>query len=80
MLAGMVIGGALVYFLDPEHGPERRARAAAWWERNREPVLGSAAAAASTAQATVSETSARVGEKVGELQSKARRSAPAPAQ
>jgi gas vesicle protein len=80
MLMGAVIGGALVYFLDPDNGPRRRSQALAWWEKNREPVLSTAASAASTAQATVSETSARVGEKVSEvggkvsdLQSKVRR-------
>jgi gas vesicle protein len=85
-LMGAVVGGALVYFLDPEQGPGRRERARAWWEQNREPVMSTAASAASTAQARVSETSARVGEKVTEvgdrvsekvteLQSKVRRDA-----
>ena len=64
---GAFIGGALVYFLDPDNGTRRRSQALAWWEKNREPMLSTAASAASTAQATVSETSAKVGEKVSEV-------------
>jgi gas vesicle protein len=86
MLFGAVVGGTLVYLLDPQHGARRRQRVVAWWEQNREPVLNTAASAASTAQATVNETSARVGEavnnagekvteKVTEFQSKVRRAA-----
>jgi gas vesicle protein len=69
---GAVIGGVLVYFLDPERGSARRARLRAWWEQNREPMMDQAASAASTAQAKVNEASTRVGEKVTELQSKVR--------
>lgn len=72
MLTGAVIGGALVYFFDPQLGPQRRARLQAWWEQNREPMMDTAAAAASTAQAKVSETSAKVGDKVHDLQTKVR--------
>jgi gas vesicle protein len=72
LLLGAVIGGALVYFLDPEHGPDRRARVKSWWEQNRDPMMDQAAAAASNAQAKVNEASSRVGEKVTELQSKVR--------
>ena len=72
MLMGAVIGGALVYFLDPERGATRRARLRSWWEQNREPMMDQAASAASTAQAKVNEASSRVGEKVTELQSKVR--------
>jgi gas vesicle protein len=75
LLMGAVIGGALVYFLDPEHGTARRARVRAWWEQNREPVIGQAQSAASTAQAKMNEASTRVGEKVTELQSKVRSAA-----
>ncbi len=67
MLFGAVVGGSLVYFLDPQQGARRRARVRAWWEQNREPVMSTAASAASTAQSKVSETSARVGEKVSEV-------------
>jgi gas vesicle protein len=84
MLFGAVVGGTLVYLLDPQNGAQRRERLLGWWEQNREPVLNTAASAASTAQARVNETSARVGdavnqagekvnEKVTELQSKVRR-------
>ena len=86
MLFGAVVGGALVYFLDPERGTQRRAQVRAWWEQNRQPVLNTAASAASTAQAKVEETSVRVGEKINQaggmvneklsdLQSKVRREA-----
>jgi gas vesicle protein len=64
MLFGAALGGALVYFLDPHQGAQRRERVLGWWEQNREPVMNTAASAASTAQARVNETSARVGEKV----------------
>ncbi|HEY4025362.1 MAG TPA: YtxH domain-containing protein [Candidatus Dormibacteraeota bacterium] len=84
VLFGAVVGGTLVYLLDPQHGARRRERLRAWWEQNREPMLNTASSAASTAQARMSETSARVGEavnqagervneKVTELQSKVRR-------
>jgi hypothetical protein len=35
---GVLAGMAIMYFCDPEHGAERRRRAAAWWERNRQDV------------------------------------------
>lgn len=72
LLMGAIIGGAIVYFLDPEHGAARRARLRAWWEQNREPMLDQAQAAAATAQARMNEASVRVGETVSELQSKVR--------
>jgi hypothetical protein len=71
MLLGAAFGGALVYFLDPQNGPQRRERVLRWWEQNREPVLSTATNAATTAQAKVSETSARVGDKVTEVGEKA---------
>ncbi len=86
MLLGAAMGGALVYFLDPAHGARRRERVRDWWEQNREPMMSTAASAASTAQARVNETSARVtetvnqasgkvNEKVSELGAKVRRQA-----
>jgi gas vesicle protein len=72
MLTGALIGGALVYFLDPQQGPQRRARLRAWWEQNREPMMNTAANAAATAQNKVSETSSKMSDKVSELQSKVR--------
>ncbi len=36
ILFGAVVGGALVYFLDPQQGARRRERVRAWWEQNRE--------------------------------------------
>ena len=70
MLFGAAVGGALVYFLDPAHGARRRERVRNWWEQNREPMMSTAASAASTAQARVSETSARVTETVNEASGK----------
>jgi gas vesicle protein len=82
LLLGAAIGGALVYFLDPDHGPGRRDRVRSWWEQNREPVMNTAASAASTAQARasevsdrVSEVSDRVGEKVTELSNRVKKDA-----
>jgi hypothetical protein len=72
MLLGAVIGGALVYFLDPQNGARRRERLREWWEQNREPVMSSASSAASTVQAKATETSARVNEKVSELGARVR--------
>lgn len=62
LLVGAAIGGALVYFLDPQHGARRRQQVRDWWEQNREPMMSKATAA----QSKVSETTSRVGEKVGE--------------
>jgi len=59
MLMGAVIGGALVYFLDPENGSRRRQQVRDWWEQND---IGE----------RVNEASERVNEKVTELQSKVR--------
>jgi hypothetical protein len=67
MLMGVVIGGALVYFLDPQNGARRRQQVRDWWEQNREPVIDRASSAASTVQAKAAETSAMVNEKVSEL-------------
>lgn len=71
-LFGVAVGGALVYFLDPRHGEERRERLRRWWDRNREPMLNQAATVATTAQDRVSETAASVGDKVTGLQSRVR--------
>jgi gas vesicle protein len=72
MLMGAVIGGALVYFLDPQNGERRRRQVLNWWEQNREPVMDTASSAASTVQAKAAETSARVNEKVTEFGAKVR--------
>jgi len=72
MLLGAVVGGALVYFLDPQNGAARRQRLADWWEQNREPVINSATSAASTVQARATETTSKVNEKVTELGAKVR--------
>jgi gas vesicle protein len=72
MLIGAVIGGALVYFLDPQNGAGRRQRVMDWWEQNREPVINSATSAASSVQARATETTAKVNEKVSELGARVR--------
>jgi gas vesicle protein len=72
MLMGAVIGGAMVYFLDPQNGARRRQQLRDWWEQNREPVMDTATSAASTVQAKAAETSAKVNEKVSELGSRVR--------
>jgi len=72
MLMGAVIGGALVYFLDPQNGPRRRQQVRDWWEQNRDPVMDTASSAASTVQAKAAETSAKVNEKVNELGARVR--------
>ena len=83
MLLGALVGGTLVYFLDPENGAQRRQKVARWWEQNREPVMqtaqekmGEAQARAAEVQAKVGEVSEKVGEKanekVTELRSKVR--------
>jgi gas vesicle protein len=66
MLFGAVVGGALVYFLDPKHGAQRREQVRDWWEQNREPVMNSASSAASAVQAKAAETSSKVGERVNQ--------------
>lgn len=77
MLMGAVVGGALVYFLDPDNGARRRERLRDWWEQNREPVMDTASSAASTVQAKASDASAKVNEKAHEIGSKVRNSVPA---
>jgi hypothetical protein len=72
MLMGAVIGGALVYFLDPQNGARRREQMRDWWEQNREPVMDTATSAASTVQAKAAETSARVNETVTALGARVR--------
>jgi len=79
MLLGAVIGGAAVYFLDPQNGAQRRERLMNWWDQNREPVMQTAHARAAEAQAMAAEVQAkaaemggRANEKVTELRSKVR--------
>jgi len=79
MLMGAVLGGTLVYFLDPQNGPQRRQRLLAWWEQNREPVMHTAHATVNEAQARAAEVQAKAvevgekaNEKVTELRSKVR--------
>ena len=76
MLMGAVIGGALVYFLDPDNGARRRERLRDWWEQNREPVMDTAASAATTVQARASDASAKMNEKAQELGAKVRNAVP----
>ena len=73
MLMGAVIGGALVYFLDPQNGVRRRQQVREWWEQNREPVMDKATAAQNKVSETTSQIGEKVGEKVTELQSRVRK-------
>jgi len=73
MLMGAVIGGALVYFLDPQNGARRRQQVREWWEQNREPVMDKATAAQNKVSETTSQIGEKVGEKVTELQSRVRK-------
>jgi len=73
MLMGAMIGGALVYFLDPQNGARRRQRVREWWEQNREPMMDKATAAQSKVSETTSQIGEKVGEKVGELQSRVKK-------
>lgn len=41
-ILGALAGGAVVYFCDPEHGAERRAKLRETWERNQEPIMEAA--------------------------------------
>ena len=70
MLMGAAIGGALVYFLDPENGARRRQKVRDWWEQNREPVMNTATAAQNKVTETTSHIGEKVSEKVSELQAK----------
>ncbi len=74
MLLGAALGGALVYFLDPQHGVERRERLRNWWEQNREPVMNTAQAKANEVTDKVSEVGGKANEKVSEFRSKVRSS------
>jgi gas vesicle protein len=76
MLLGAVIGGALVYFLDPKSGAERRSRLRAQWEQNREPILQTATKATSAAQESASQIGDQASAKVTELKAKVQRSSP----
>ena len=70
ILFGAAVGGALVYFLDPRSGAERRARLQARWQQNREPVLRTASKAAATAQESASQLGDQASAKVTELREK----------
>jgi gas vesicle protein len=74
MLLGAAIGGALVYFLDPQHGTERRERVRSWWEQNREPVLNTAQTKIDEVQTKIDEVGGKANEKVAEIRSKVRSS------
>lgn len=58
LLAGVIIGGALVYFYDPQLGPQRRARLQAWWEQSRGSMQGMTMEAATGARAKAEEAAA----------------------
>ena len=66
LLLGMIIGGAAVYFLDPENGGERRARLSGMWRERKDTVLE----AARTTASTVTSVRQEVGGKVSDLRAK----------
>jgi gas vesicle protein len=67
LLFGIVIGAAAMYLLDPEHGAERRARAAGGWREQKDTVLEAARSTASV----VSGVGQEVGGRVSELRARA---------
>ena len=69
MLLGALIGGAAVYFLDPQNGGKRRERVRAWWEQAR------TSETSATIGEKVNEMGGRVNEKVSEIQSRIRKNA-----
>ena len=58
-----LIGGAIVYFFDREHGPGRRSQAATMWKSQKGTVLE----AARTTAGAVSSVSHEVGDRVADL-------------
>jgi gas vesicle protein len=71
-LFGALVGGAAVYFFDPDNGAERRARLRSGWEQNREPIMDSATKAASAAQERASRAAAAAQGGASQLSEQAR--------
>jgi gas vesicle protein len=69
-LVGLLVGGAAAYFFDPQHGSERRAQVASWWQQNRGPITDMTNQTVTAAEARVNKASARVRDKAAELQGK----------
>jgi gas vesicle protein len=72
MMAGALIGGALVYFFDPDKGPERRAHLRSLWMENREPIMETARTTAAAAQEKAAQSAGQASQKVTELRSRVR--------
>jgi hypothetical protein len=66
----MIIGGAAVYFLDPDHGAERRSWLTGRWEERKDTVLEVARSTASTVSSVGQEVGQAVGDKVSDLRAK----------
>jgi len=58
-LMGLTIGGAAVYFLDPEHGPERRSRFRSWSEQKRGAITDITNSTVTTSEAEETEPSVK---------------------
>ena len=55
----VAIGGAAVYFFDPEHGAERRTRFRGWSEQKRGAITDITGSAATTGEAKGNEASVK---------------------
>jgi fructose-1,6-bisphosphatase len=64
-LLGAVVGGAVVYFCDPQEGAARRARLRELWERNQEPLTDIAESAGQRARQASREVGDLVGDRIG---------------
>jgi gas vesicle protein len=69
-LLGAVVGGAAVYFFDPQNGGQRRARLRAWWEQNRQPVMDTARQTTAAAQQSVSQLGDQAAARAGDLKAR----------
>ncbi|MBO0683269.1 MAG: YtxH domain-containing protein [Candidatus Dormibacteraeota bacterium] len=69
LLTGAIIGGAAMYFLDPKHGTERRARLRGWWDENQGPVRQAVGTATTAAEARVNDASVTIRERAAGLRS-----------
>ena len=58
-LMGLTIGGAAVYFLDPEHGPERRSRFRSWSEQKRGAITDITSSTITTGETKENEASVK---------------------
>jgi len=74
-LLGAAVGGAAVYFFDPQNGAQRRERLRGWWGQNRGPLMESARQTTASAQSGVSQLGEQASAKAADLRSRAQGSA-----